>query len=206
MLFASPSALGSADCSSWANACDLQTALASADSTDQIWVQAGVHKPTTISDRTTSFALQPEVALYGGFLGTEDDLSERDWEANLTVLSGDIDGNDTVDSNGVTASYTDIVGDNSYHVVTAGESIYQSAVLDGFIITAGLANSSSPDNKGGGIYNLGGDPTLSNLILSGNQAVSSGGGMYSEGLYSNGSAPTLTGVAFKRILGTAAAD
>ncbi len=157
----------------------------------------GVHKPTSTTDRTISFPLQPGVEVYGGFAGTEDDLSERDWQANLTVLSGDIDGNDLADPTGVVTDTANINGANSYHVVTSGSGITESASLDGFVVTAGLANGASPDHRGGGIHNLGGDPTLVNLILSGNQADSYGGGMYSEGLSNNGSSPTLTGVAFR---------
>jgi Leucine-rich repeat (LRR) protein len=36
----------SGDCSTWANACELQTALSVAGAGDEIWVQKGVYKPT----------------------------------------------------------------------------------------------------------------------------------------------------------------
>lgn len=42
VLYAAPTAQGSNNCSSWANACTLQTALAQAVSGDEIWVKAGV--------------------------------------------------------------------------------------------------------------------------------------------------------------------
>lgn len=45
ILYAAPTAQGSGDCSSWTNACALQTALAQAVSGDEIWVKAGVHYP-----------------------------------------------------------------------------------------------------------------------------------------------------------------
>jgi len=51
-LFAKPT--GTGDCSTWEDACELQTALGNASSGDEIWVQAGIHKPTTGSDRTVS--------------------------------------------------------------------------------------------------------------------------------------------------------
>ena len=37
----------SGDCSSWGEACDLQTALRVAVSGDEIWVQQGLYKPTS---------------------------------------------------------------------------------------------------------------------------------------------------------------
>ena len=41
MRYAKPAASGTGDCSSWANACTLQTALTGAASGDEIWVRPG---------------------------------------------------------------------------------------------------------------------------------------------------------------------
>ena len=187
VLYAAPTSTGSADCYSWANACTLQTALTNATSGDQIWVQQGVHRPG--SNQTDTFTLKDGVAVYGGFAGTETSLNQRDWQTNVTVLSGDIDQNDTVDVNGVVTSAMDIAGNNAYHVVTGGGT-NNTAVLDGFVITAGNANIPL-DDAGGGMYNNNSSPTLRNLIFSGN-AANSGGGMANL----NSSNPTLTNVTF----------
>jgi hypothetical protein len=190
VLYAAPTATGSADCSSWANACTLQTALTNATSGNQIWVQQGVHRPG--SNQTDAFALKNGVAVYGGFAGTETSLAQRDWQTNVTVLSGDIDQNDTVDVNGVVTNTANIAGVNAFHVVTA-TNVMSTAVLDGFTITAGNANSFPlPNNFGGGMYNDNSSPTLRNLIFSGNAAVNSGGGIANF----NSSSPTLTNVTF----------
>lgn len=61
MYYAAPAPQGSGDCSSWANACTLPTALASAGSGDEVWVQMGLHKPTDTADRTISFDLPTNV-------------------------------------------------------------------------------------------------------------------------------------------------
>jgi hypothetical protein len=189
VLYAAPTATGSADCSSWANACTLQTALTNATSGNQIWVQQGVHRPG--SNQTDTFTLKNGVAVYGGFAGTETSLNQRDWQTNVTVLSGDIDQNDIVDANSVVTSTANIMGGNAYHVVTGGGT-NNTAVLDGFVITAGKANSPfPPDDAGGGMYNNNSSPTLRNLIFSGN-AANSGGGMANL----NSSNPTLTNVTF----------
>ena len=86
------------DGTSWTNAyTDLQTALKNTTSGD-IWVAKGLYKPTTsTSDRSATFQLRNGVALYGGFAGTETTRKERDWKTNKTVLSGDIDNDDTTD-------------------------------------------------------------------------------------------------------------
>ena len=145
----------------------------------EIWVAAGVYTPTDDpTDRDTSFVLKNGVSVYGGFSGLEASLSERDVTGNPTILSGDINGSG------------DLSG-NSYHVVNAvGTS--RSAVLDGFIITGGNANVEFdyPRNVGGGIYYDGGSPTLSNLVITGNNAIASGGGMFCI----DGGSPVLTNV------------
>jgi hypothetical protein len=137
--YAAPGGMTSGSCTSWANACTLKYALSIAVNGDQIWVKKGVYYPGT--NRTDTFTLKNGVALYGGFAGTETALNQRDWQTNLTILSGDIDQNDiNTDGNFIAETWSDIQGNNAYHVVTGGGT-NSSAVLDGFIITAGLANS-----------------------------------------------------------------
>ena len=192
VLYAAPVAQGSGNCSSWANACTLQTALANAVSGDEIWVKAGAHKPTAnSSDRNATFTLRNGVALYGGFAGTETQRAQRNWQTNVTVLSGDIDNNDITDSNGVVTNTDNIRGANSNHVVT-GSGTNSTAALDGFVITAGQA-----DYYGGGMYNYNGSPTLSNLTFSGNIAgISSTYGGSGGGMYNSQGNPTLISVTF----------
>ncbi len=190
VLYAAPTAQGSGDCSSWANACPLQTALAQAIAGDEIWVQAGVHYPGAAGNRTATFSLKNGVAIYGGFAGTETARDQRDWQAHPTILSGDIDHNDiNTDGNLIAETWNDLVGNNAYHVVTSSEND-NTAVLDGFIITAGQANGGSHYSDGGGMYNSG-SPILTNVTFSGNTATYDGGGMFN-----NGGSPTLTNVNF----------
>jgi len=176
---------------SWATAfTNTQAALAVAISGDEVWVAEGVYTPGSADQRDATFTLKNGVALYGGFAGTETSLNQRDWAANITVLSGDIDNNDTnTDGNYIAETASDIQGANSYHVVTASGAD-STAVLDGFVVTAGQAHGSSPNDLGGGMYNNSSSPTLSHVTFSGNSAYY-GGGMYND--YSN---PTLTNVTF----------
>jgi LPXTG-site transpeptidase (sortase) family protein len=174
--YAKPSATGAGDCSSWANACGLQTALAAASVRGEIWAANGTYKPTTGTDRAATFLL-PKASIYGGFAGTETARSQRDWTTHLSILSGDLLGNDN--SNLETTEPTR--ADNSYHVVTGSED----ATLDGFTVTGGNADGSAcPEGCGGGVsdnFNAGGlysnGLKLANLTLRANSA-NQGGGLY----------------------------
>ena len=190
VLYVAPNGATSGTCDTWVNACTLQYALSIAVSGDEIWVEAGVHYPGT--SRIATFTLKNGVALYGGFAGAETSRDQRDWQANLTILSGDIDQNDiSTEGSYIAETWNDIRGENAYHVVT-GSGTDNAAVLDGFIITAGQANGPSwLDDLGGGMYNNSGNPMLTNVAFIGNYAFFGGGGMYN-----NSSNPTLTNVTF----------
>ena len=172
--------------SSWADAyTDLQTALGTATSGDQIWVAKGVYTPGTT--QVSSFALKDGVGLYGGYPAGG---GTRDVAANVTVLSGDIDHNDTKDTDGVT---TTISGKNASHVVTTNGN-NSTAILDGFTITGGNANGSSPKGRGGGMLNYSSSPDVTNCTFSGNSANGSSGD--GGGMYNYSSSPTVTNCTF----------
>jgi len=95
-IFVDQAAIGANDGSSWQDAfADLQDALTVAQAGDEIWVAAGAYKPDGgTGERTMSFVVPSGVQLYGGFVGTEQFLSKRDWVAHETILSGDLNGDD----------------------------------------------------------------------------------------------------------------
>ena len=166
---------------------DLQDALTEAGSGDQIWVAEGTYKPTDTTDRNISFQMKNGVAIYGGFAGGETELGQRDWEANETILSGDLNGDDGPDfANN---------GENSYHVFYHYVLFLdQTAVLDGFTVSGGNANGPSPHDTGGGMLNqFFGSPALINVTFSGNSGFR-GGGMLN---YDN-SSPALTNCIFSQ--------
>ncbi len=177
---------------SWSNAFKtLQKALQTAGSGAQIWVAKGTYYPDegggkTNNDRNAAFVMKNDLSIYGGFAGEEAQLSARNWTANPTILSGDIDQNDG-------ANFANN-GGNSLRVVSNNRNgLNRSAVLDGFTVSGGNANTSQPFIlSGGGMYNDGSSPTVANCTFSGNTCEIFGGGMYNT----NSSNPGLTNCTF----------
>ncbi|WP_322487178.1 hypothetical protein [Chloroflexus sp.] len=154
---------------SWANGCTLPTALHQAQAGDEVWGQVGVYYPG--ANRIDSFVLKDGVAVYGRFAGAETSRAQRDWWANVTVLSADINRNDVnTDGNGITEMWQDIRGANAYHVVVSGAG--PTAVLDGVVVPADQADgSASGQDRGGGVYVMNGSPVVRNVVIVGNRAT-----------------------------------
>ena len=195
----------SGDGSSWSTAFKtVQEALNSC--TQQIWVAAGTYKPTAYpagctncsTNRDYTFHLVNGVKMYGGFAGTETLLSQRNYVTNVTILSGDFNGNDSISGSGATL-YIGNNTENATHVVLSVNDD-STTVLDGFTIKGGYANggfSITVETKtisksiGAGIINITSSPTIANVMLTGNWATN-GGGMYNV-TYSS---PTITNTVF----------
>ena len=200
IIYVDDDANGTNDGTSWENAyVHLQEALADAKGSQkhalslsngpvEIRVAQGTYKPDggiiavpEFDRRTLSFQLISGVSLKGGYAGvTAPDPNACDIELYETTLSGDLNGDDGPDF--INNS------ENSYHVVT-GDGTDETAILDGFTITAG--NSSGENPTGGGMYNISGSPTVTNCIFNNNSGIS-GGGVYND----SGSNPTFNNCQF----------
>jgi len=208
VIYVNGSADGADTGESWKDAYrNLQSALASAQNGDEIWVAAGVYRPTDGTDRTASFMMRDGVALYGGLLGGEISRDRRDAAAYETVLSGAI---------GEHGNH-----DNSYQVIRGAND----AILDGFTVRGGNANGDSWYSHGGGMYNYQCSPTIANCVFKLNSAnngggmanfgsvtvidclfvdnvASDGGGGMSNNGHGGGSQPTMVNCAFIRNVAT----
>ena len=188
-VYVAPTGDDDNDGSSWGSAYRtlqkaLQRALPSA--TEAIWIAEGRYVPdqgpvVTDDDPGAAFRLVDDVDLYGGFEGTESSRAARDATAHPTILSGDIDDNDTdPDNDGITADAADIQGSNSYNVMTGG-NLSQPVRLDGLVLTSGDARNSASffENTGGGLRLRQANVLGVDLRLVGNKA-DSGGAIYGD--------------------------
>lgn len=137
-----------------------------------VWVAGGTYtSDSTVPVLTMKYGIE----IYGGFTGTETDLSQRDGPTTLqTILDGE---------------------DMTYHVVTGASN----ARLDGFTITGGvatLADCGEPEDpveecKGGGMYNYNMTSlTVANCTFSDNWALIGGA------MYNYDSSPTINNCIF----------
>lgn len=184
-VFVDASATGANDGSSWADAfTDLQSALAL--SNVDVWVAAGIYHPGPSGATAATFVLKDGVALYGGFSGTETQLSQRDPALFVTRLSGDLDDDDVYGA-GIWYKGWNVNGPNSQHVVTAS-GVGPTAVLDGFWIQEGRVAF----QQGAGMQCLNASPTIANCTFWRNITSWSSG----SGLVVSGGNPTIANCTF----------
>jgi len=169
-LYVDTDATGDNTGSTWVDGItDLQHALdlsARCAGIDEIWVSEGIYLPA-IEEQNRTFRIQNGVALYGGFTGVEISIAQRNPEANLTILSGDL---------GVKSTNAD----NTFHVVTVPENS-DTATLDGFVIQNGHAfGMSSEDQFGAGVKSTG-NILLQNCIIEECRAQLDGSAIYHSG-------------------------
>jgi hypothetical protein len=190
-IYVNQNASGNNNGISWANAYNnITDALAVAQNNEEIWIAQGTYTPH-VTDRSTSFTINvPGLKIYGGFDGTETQLSDRILGSNETILSGDLLAND---DNNIT--YTNTTrNDNSYTVVNI---LSENVILDGLTITSGHSNGASGSateaRYGGGIHKSAStrNLTLTNCKVTKNVSKEAGGAIAS-GFGATGGTSSLT--------------
>ncbi|SMD11561.1 choice-of-anchor Q domain-containing protein [Pedobacter nyackensis] len=167
-FYVNKDAIGKATGANWADAfTDLQPTLSYAIAGDEIWVAKGTYSPGP--DVGSTFTMKSGVKWYGGFAGTENELTERVADANNLYAV-----NETI-----------LTGNNkSYHVVTNLEQSTNQTVVDGFSIMGGrtaIGSYSTIPYSAAGIYNNAGEAVFRNLWVKNNNADRFGGGIYNNG-------------------------
>ena len=174
----------------------LATALDKANAGDQIWV-LGFQQITDPSQLYIApaggFTVKSGVKLYGGFRGTERTIDERPTLGKApyfiyrSVLSGDINCDDTVDEINYVYPTNTTRSDNATHVLSlnmkpteiSGNNNTYPTVVNGFTVIGGNAIGGNGggiyvygDNTGGGAYQI------EKCFLLNNYAAQGGGAIY----------------------------
>ena len=203
IIYVDAAASGANNGSSWADAyVSLQDALADAGVSPkpvELRVAAGIYRPDrgrnqSPGDQQATFTLINGVTIRGGYAGAgQPDPDARDVTLHRSVLSGDLNGDDVEVQDPHRLLNEPTRRDNSRHVVT-GSHTDRTAVLDGFVITAGrLTMIHDEDPQGGaGMRVESGSPTIIDCLFTGNAALGGATGLFNFG----GSEPTLIGCTF----------
>lgn len=175
IIFVNKDAVGLDDGTNWENAYKSLDFATKNTITGEIWVALGTYYPETdrmgeipSNSRRKSFVLKPNVSLYGGFNGTETSREQRNYNQNITILSGEL-GN------------PNSLLDNSFHVIEQGTSQTNAeTIIDGFTIRDGYTAINGYGGGGLDIYDF---FIMRNCILENNYSLSDGGAIRSS--YSN---------------------
>jgi hypothetical protein len=152
ITFVNPDATGDNDGSSWFDSyTNLQDAL---DNTTEgaIWIKSGIYVPGGDAEGyDLTFDVSGTVTLLGGFDGTEVFEDDRDIVANLTVLSGDVAGDDVMEDFSINKD------DNRRHVIVVDTFATDIGIFfDGLTIEGGHTEADTDLDffaiSGGGIF------------------------------------------------------
>ena len=144
-IYVNESATGSNNGSSWTNAfTSLQSAITQATDGDEIWIAGGTYKPSS-AERNKYFTVnKPNLKIYGGFAGTETQVSDRILGANETILSGDVAGDD----NNIAT-----FADNYFNTTRNNDNTYRIILITAFgndLLLDGLTISDAHNNANAG--------------------------------------------------------
>ncbi|MCP4438043.1 MAG: T9SS type A sorting domain-containing protein [Aureispira sp.] len=148
-IYVNLNATGNNDGSSWSDAyTNLQAAINSAADSSTIWVATGTYYPTEseagdttpTDNRIKRFYFTKNIQLYGGFSGVETQLNQRNFNINITRLSGDLGTINDNSDNAYCVVYIKILSPNSNNMI-----------IDGFHIEDGNADGSGFNQNGGGL-------------------------------------------------------
>ncbi|WP_198517120.1 InlB B-repeat-containing protein [Tenacibaculum sp. SZ-18] len=175
IIFVDTDAGGNNDGSTWVDAySNLQDALDNYATGKEIWVAKGTYHPSGSNGRNNTFEISVNrTKLYGGFAGTESNFNQRDLSVNQTILSGDINDDDTgVSFTGNNRS------ENAYNVLTVNTL---ETTIDGFTISGGQADGATSNTRRGSglayrstIASFDSNASVSNVIFEDNVSISSG--------------------------------
>jgi hypothetical protein len=152
---------------SWNNAfATLSKAAETISNGDEVWTQCGTYKENDL------ILILEQVKFYGGFMGTETDLSQRDAATSISVVDGNKAHRCFVTRKDSLLDGFHITGGRDNY----GGGIYNSGTVSNCTI---YMNEAIDNGFGGGLYNNYGTVTSCTLFL--NSCDNRGGGLANTG-------------------------
>lgn len=144
-VYVDANASGANDGSSWIDAyTTIDAALAVAGPNRNIWVAKGVYMPS--AQNTPLEINDTSISIFGGFDGSESQLSDRDLTlintTNATVITGDMNGDD------IDGDFTSNKSDNADRLILVDAT---NITIDGFVLENIYDNSSNALNQDNGV-------------------------------------------------------
>lgn len=208
-IYVKADASGANNGTSWTNAyTDLQDALDAASSGTQIVVAKGTYKPSkqwniangmevTGLPTYVTFRIEDGIEVYGGFAGNESNptstavLDARNFTTNETILSGDLDNNDSFGGTFPNFTYGNYT--NNARTIIYTQYTSSATIVDGFTLTSANVyawyNNGEDDNMGSTDSS---NPTINNIIFKRNSGV----GLYNDAFADGVASPILTDCQF----------
>ena len=188
--YVDPDATGAATGLSWANAhTDLHAALDAASRSGgdiaELWLADGTYNPAARPEERAAAYMPPSnLAIYGGFDGTETQRDQRDFHTNIALFDGDQFGQDNPSFGGHL--------DNSLTLMLL--SRLENLVIDGLHFTGGYGDTKAncgTFKDGGAIFGFFSQATIRNCTFDLN-AANSGGAIF----FTDGSLPLIENCTF----------
>ncbi|MCX7049710.1 MAG: right-handed parallel beta-helix repeat-containing protein, partial [Candidatus Sumerlaeota bacterium] len=141
-------------------------------SVPEVWVATGAYY--------ACITLGSDIAIYGGFAGTESSLGERNITSNVTSIKSWSTGYPTIKMDTITTAVLDgfMIAGSAMNPAAGGGVYCKGLNASCLIANCSIANNSA--SSGGGIYFLTASPRIVNCAISGNSATN-GGGIYISG-------------------------
>ncbi len=151
-VYVSVTGSGNGSGTSWVNSSTLQNAITNAVPNSQLWLRRGTYNISQTLEVTYS---QNNIRMYGGFVGNETNLNQRNYVANPTILDGQ--------------TTTQIMRINGSGFQADGLTFQNGYV------TGTVTGGTNPNSGGGAIFIFAGDSVLRNCRFLNNVSTSERG-------------------------------
>lgn len=175
VVYVNLDATGAENGSSWADAfTTIQAGVDAASSGDEVWVARGTYTATA----NPGVTMKADVALYGGFAGTETTREAREGSANVTAIDGG--GTYRCLSGASNATLDGFTVQNGYHATERGVGMLNVSCTGLSVNNCTFTGNNAAHAYGGAMYNNPASLTMTNCSFTHNTASMGAGALFNE--------------------------